>query len=83
VLPLQFRPGESVEALGLTGQETLTIRGLAGGLVPRQELRVELARKDGGKGSFQAIARLDTAVEIGYYANGGILQAVLRKMLKG
>ncbi len=83
VLPLQFLPGQNVESLGLGGQEALTIRGIAGGLRPRQELRVELVRADGSRGSFAAIARLDTAVEIGYYANGGILQTVLRKMLRG
>jgi aconitate hydratase len=82
VLPLQFRPGESVETLGLTGHDTVTIRGIKGGLAPRQELRVELVRKDGSSGGFQAIARLDTPVEIGYYANGGILHTVLRKMLR-
>jgi aconitate hydratase len=83
VLPLQFLPGQGVETLGLTGQETLTIRGIAGGLAPRQELRVELVRGDGSRGALSAIARLDTPVEIGYYANGGILQTVLRKMLRG
>jgi aconitate hydratase len=83
VLPLQFLPGQNVETLGLTGRETLTLRGIAGGLAPRQELRVELVRGDGSQGSFAAIARLDTAVEVGYYANGGILQTVLRKMLRG
>ncbi len=83
VLPLQFQPGDSVETLGLTGQETLTIRGIAGGLSPRQELRVERVGSDGGKDGFAVTARLDTPVEVGYYANGGILQAVLRKMLKG
>ncbi len=84
VLPLQFLPGESVETLGLTGQETLTIRGIAGGLAPRQELRVELraARRQPGRASRRS-ARLDTPVEIGYFANGGILQTVLRKMLRG
>ena len=51
--------------------------------MPRQELRVELVRPDGSQAAFQAIARLDTPVEIGYFANGGILHTVLRKMLRG
>jgi len=81
ILPLQFKPGHNVESLGLTGQETLTIAGLAGELAPRQELTVEVARSDGSSSSFAVLARLDTPVEINYYRNGGILQTVLRKML--
>jgi aconitate hydratase len=81
VLPLQLKAGVSAEALGLTGQERLTIRGLAGEIKPRQEVTVEVERKDGTKGSFTVTARLDTPVDINYYRNGGILQTVLRKML--
>ena len=81
VLPLQFKAGQNAEALGLTGHETLTIRGLAGEITPRQDVTVEVERKDGTKGSFDATARLDTPVDINYYRNGGILQTVLRKML--
>ena len=82
ILPLQFRPGQSAEGLGLTGRESLTIRGLASGLAPRQEVTVEIERADGTRGSFVAIARLDTPVDVRYYRNGGILQTVLRKMLE-
>ena len=82
VLPLVFKPGQSAESLGLTGRETLTIRGLRGEIKPRQDLTVEVVKEDGSKGSFAATCRLDTSVEIGYYKNGGILQTVLRKMLK-
>jgi aconitate hydratase len=81
ILPLQFKAGETAESLGLTGHESLTVRGLAGELRPRQDVRVELVRKDGTKGSFTVTARLDTPVDINYYRNGGILQTVLRKML--
>jgi aconitate hydratase len=82
ILPLQFKPGQNVESLGLTGQETLTIAGLAGELAPRQQLTVQVARADGSSSSFAVLARLDTPVEINYYRNGGILQTVLRKMLR-
>jgi aconitate hydratase len=80
VLPLQFKPEATAESLGLTGQETLTIRGLTGKIVPRQEVTVEV---DGtsGPSSFAATVRLDTPVEVEYYRNGGILHTVLRKML--
>jgi aconitate hydratase len=83
VLPLQFKPGQNAESLGLTGMERLTIRGLGGTLAPRQDVTVEVERPDGSKGSFVTTARLDTPVDIDYYRNGGILQTVLRKMLKG
>ncbi len=81
VLPLQFKPGQNAESVGLTGHERLTIRGLTGELRPRQDVTVEMERKDGSKASFSVTARLDTPVDINYYRNGGILQTVLRKML--
>jgi aconitate hydratase len=83
VLPLQFKPGQSAESLGLTGKERLTITGISGTLTPRQDVTVEVERPDGTKSSFVATARLDTPVDIKYYRNGGILQTVLRKMLQG
>jgi aconitate hydratase len=81
VLPLQFKAGDTAASVGLTGQEKLTIRGIAGSIKPRQELTVE-AEGPSGKKSFAVVMRLDTPVEINYYRNGGILQTVLRKMLK-
>jgi aconitate hydratase len=83
VLPLQFKAGENAESLGLTGQEKVTIAGLAGGLRPRQDVTVGVERNDGTRSSFTVTARLDTPVEINYYRNGGILHTVLRKMLRG
>jgi aconitate hydratase len=82
VLPLQFPAGQSAESVGLTGREALTIAGIGGALKPRQEMRVEVERADGTRGSFPVTARLDTPVEINYFRNGGILQTVLRKMLR-
>ena len=83
VLPLQFKPGESADALGLTGRETFDIAGLADELEPRQEVTVDgRARGWSADRASPAIARLDTPVEVDYYRNGGILQTVLRKMLK-
>jgi len=81
ILPLQFKPGASAESAGLSGRETLTIRGLAGELKPRQEVTVELVRPDGSSASLVVTARLDTPVEINYFRNGGILQTVLRKLV--
>ncbi len=83
VLPLQFKAGQNAESLGLTGKERLTITGISGNITPRQEVTVQVERPDGTQTSFVVTARLDTPVEINYYRNGGILQTVLRKMLKG
>jgi aconitate hydratase len=81
ILPLQFKPGQNTDSLGLTGREKLTIRGLAGEIKPRQDVTVEVEKENGSKTSFAVTARLDTPVDINYYRNGGILQTVLRKML--
>jgi aconitate hydratase len=81
VLPLQFKPGEGVEPLGITGQETISITGL-GDLRPRQEVTVTIGRPDGTETKTTAIVRLDTPVDVIYYNNGGILQTVLREMLR-
>ena len=82
VLPLQFKPGEGAESWGLKGDETLEILGLQG-VTPRAEVTVRVQGRGGAARNFSAIARLDTPVEMGYYKNGGILQTVLRKMLRG
>ncbi|HXF57712.1 MAG TPA: aconitate hydratase AcnA [Actinomycetota bacterium] len=83
VLPLQFRPGDSVASLGLTGRERFTIRGIAGGVAPGQEVEVEAAREDGSGFSFGALARIDQAAEAEQYRHGGILPMVLRRVLAG
>jgi aconitate hydratase len=80
VLPLQFREGESVDELGLTGRESFDI-GLTG-LVPRQELTVSFTREDGTTGSFQALARIDGPTDLRYLENGGILPTVLRRLYR-
>jgi aconitate hydratase len=82
VLPLQFKPGQNAESVGLTGTEKVSIAGLAGELVARQDVTVEVESATGVKTSFAAIARLDTPVEINYYRNGGILPTVLRKLVQ-
>ena len=79
VLPLQFREGEGRESLALTGEDTFSIRGLAG-LAPSQDVEVEVTRPDGTRFTFAAKCRIDTANEMEYYRNGGILHYVLRKL---
>jgi aconitate hydratase len=78
VLPLQFKPGESAESLGLTGQETFNIEGienLNSGITPS-----EVTVTADGK-SFSAVVRIDTPGEADYYRHGGIMQYVLRSLL--
>jgi aconitate hydratase len=82
VLPLQFKPGESRESLGLTGRETFDIEGIDGALKPHQEITIHATREDGSTLDFTAIARLDGPVDIEYYRQGGILPAVLRRLVR-
>ncbi len=79
VLPLQFKDGDSRLTLGLTGDETFTVRGVAE-LKPRQDVEVTVMRADGSSFTFTAICRIDTANELEYFLNGGILHYVLRKL---
>jgi len=81
VLPLQFKPGEGRAALGLTGRETYTINGLSAGLTPGQELTVVATRDDGAAVEFQAIARVDSLIDVEYLNHGGILPMVLRQLI--
>ena len=79
VLPLQYRPGENAASLGLTGRESFDVEGLHDGLAPRSTVRV-VARGNGTEVSFEVIVRLDGAIEVDYYRQGGILPAVLRRL---
>jgi len=79
VLPLEFKPGDSVESLGLSGREEFDIEGLTDGLRPRQH--AQLVVRDGSRERrIEVVCRLDGPIEIGYYRNGGILPAVLRRL---
>ena len=80
VLPLQFLDGQSIQSLGLTGEETIDIPSLSDTLQPRSLVSVVATRPDGTKQTFEALVRIDTPVEIDYYRNGGILPTVLRKL---
>jgi aconitate hydratase len=83
ILPLQFQPGESAAALGLTGRETYSIEGIAAGPQARGELTV-IAKADPADGGrerrFSVRCRLDGQIELDYYRNGGILPTVLRRL---
>ena len=81
VLPLQFKDGDSVESLGLTGSETFTIEGLSNGTKPGQEITVKAVGENGEK-KFTAVSRIDTEIEVDYYRHGGILPMVIRQLNK-
>jgi len=82
VLPLVYESGQNAESLGLTGRETFDVSGLAPDLEPRKKVTVRATREDGSVIEFTAVARLDTPVDVEYLRNGGILQTVLRKLVK-
>ncbi|MGE4409191.1 MAG: aconitate hydratase AcnA [Sphingobium sp.] len=79
VLPLQFKEGDSRQSLGLTGDDSFTILGVAD-LKPQQDVEVKVTRPDGSSFTFTALCRIDTANEVEYFNNGGILHYVLRKL---
>ena len=82
VLPLEFPEGQTWQSIGLTGEETFDIEGLGETLQPRGTVTVKATDADGKAKTFEARVRIDTPVELDYYRNGGILQTVLRNLLK-
>ena len=81
VLPLQFKDGQTAESLGLTGNETFDIH-IDNDLKPRQDITVTATAPDGSSRDLTLWCRIDTPVEIDYYRNGGILQFVLRQLVR-
>ena len=79
VLPLTFPEGEDADSLGLDGTEAFDIPASAE-LEPFSSIPVTATKADGSVTGFDAVVRLDTPVEVDYYRNGGILQAVLRNL---
>jgi aconitate hydratase len=83
VLPLQFKPGESVQSLKIDGSETFNIEGINGGEVkPLQDVTLVINRKDGSTQRVALTLRIDTGIEVDYLRHGGILPYVLREILE-
>ncbi len=83
VLPLQFKPGDSVQSLKIDGTETFAIEGINGGNVkPLQDVTLVITRKDGTKQNVTLTLRIDTGIEVDYLKHGGILPYVLREILE-
>ncbi|HEX7966888.1 MAG TPA: aconitate hydratase AcnA, partial [Stellaceae bacterium] len=82
VLPLQFNDGVSRQTLKLDGSERYDILGISAGLKPRSELPCRIHRADGKVETIPLLCRIDTLDELEYFRHGGILQYVLRSMMK-
>jgi len=81
ILPLEYPQGKDRSALGLSGEETIAITGIAGGITPRMTVKVNATGADGKVTTFDALVRIDTPDEAEYYRHGGILQYVLRQIV--
>ncbi|WP_281302095.1 MULTISPECIES: aconitate hydratase AcnA [unclassified Iodidimonas] len=80
VLPLQFKDGMTAQSLKLTGKERFDITGIGKGIKPRQDVACTLHYEDGSSKDITLLCRIDTADEVSYYENGGILHYVLRRL---
>ncbi len=81
VLPLQFTDGQNAASLGITGEETFDIRDIDKQLKPKAKITVNATRADGSTFDFEVVVRVDSQVDVHYYRNGGILPAVLRRLM--
>ncbi|AOK31473.1 aconitate hydratase [Burkholderia singularis] len=81
VLPLQFKGSDSVQSLGITGDETYDIEGLGDNFKPQQDVTLVIHRKNGETKRVPVLLRIDTPIEVDYYKHGGILPFVLRSLL--
>ncbi|HEY4075283.1 MAG TPA: aconitate hydratase AcnA [Herbaspirillum sp.] len=81
VLPLQFLGNDSVQTLGITGDETFDLKGISGEIKPQQEATLVIHRANGETQEVTLLLRIDTPIEVDYYKHGGILPFVLRDLL--
>ncbi|HEY4541731.1 MAG TPA: aconitate hydratase AcnA [Noviherbaspirillum sp.] len=81
VLPLQFINDDSVESLGIKGDESFDLKGIEGEIKPQQQGTLVINRPDGQQQEVKLLLRIDTPIEVDYYKHGGILPFVLRQLL--
>jgi len=81
VLPLQFKAGDSIQSLDITGRETYDITGLENGIKPQQDVTLTIHYENGTSKQVPLLLRIDTPIEVDYYNHGGILPFVLRQLL--
>jgi aconitate hydratase len=81
VLPLQFLGTDSVDSLGITGNESFDLKGIENDIKPQQEVTLVIHRANGETQDVKVLLRIDTPIEVDYYKHGGILPFVLRQLL--
>ena len=81
VLPLQFLGNDSIESLGITGNESFDLLGIEHSIKPQQEVTLVIKRANGQTQQAKLLLRIDTPIEVDYYRHGGILPFVLRQLL--
>lgn len=81
VLPLQFLGTDSVDSLGITGNESFDLKGIENDIKPQQEVTLVIHRANGETQEVKVLLRIDTPIEVDYYKHGGILPFVLRQLL--
>jgi aconitate hydratase len=81
VLPLQFKGADSVDTLGIKGDEEFDVVGLEGQIRPQQDVTLVIRRKDGSRQEVPVLLRIDTPIEVDYFEHGGIMPYVLRELL--
>jgi aconitate hydratase len=81
VLPLEFLPGEGRRSLGLTGEELYDIEGLSRGVKPRMTVKVRATSDGASEKTFEAVVRVDSALEAEQYGHGGILPMIVRRLV--
>lgn len=81
VLPLQFKDDDSIETLDLQGNETFDLIGVNDHMTPQSDITLKITRHNGEVLEVELLSRIDTAIEVDYYAHGGILPFVLREIL--
>ena len=82
VLPLEFKDNANRKSLNLDGTETIDILGISGEIKPRMDVNAVIKREDGSKQEITLLCHIDTQNEVEYYRNDGILQYVIRNMIK-
>ncbi|HEX9390157.1 MAG TPA: aconitate hydratase AcnA [Usitatibacteraceae bacterium] len=81
VLACQFKGSDSAESLGIKGDETFDIVGVAKGITPQMDVTLVITRKDGSRREVPVLLRIDTPIEVDYFLHGGILPYVLRELI--
>ncbi len=81
VLACQFKGNDTVDSLGLKGDETFDITGIENGITPQMDVTLTITRKDGSRKTTTLLLRIDTPIEVDYYLHGGILPYVLRELI--